>query len=101
MTTAPSKAVHNLSFAMFSVKMFFVIRVTILGEFSPIGRLFTLFSFLKITEAHSCFFHGIIYTLILTIIGLGYILGDSFTNTSGHSGHDSLPHRHPLPIRQI
>jgi hypothetical protein len=43
--------------------------VTRLGEFSPIGRLFTLGSFAKITEAHYSnnlitFSHGKIYGLV-------------------------------------
>jgi hypothetical protein len=54
-------------------------RVTRLAEFSPIGRLFTLGGFLKITEvAHSFgdFFPSTSYVLILTKKGQGHILGD-------------------------
>jgi hypothetical protein len=36
------------------------------------------------------FFHGKCYELSLTKNGLGYILGDFFTNPSGHPGRESL-----------
>jgi hypothetical protein len=58
-----------------------------LGEFVQIGRLFTLGCFLKILKQPnylSYFFHGKIYVFILTKNRLGHILGDFFTNTSGH-----------------
>jgi hypothetical protein len=58
-----------------------------LGEFSPIGQLFSLGSVLKITEGGhflATFFHGTGNVLILTNHWLGYILGDFFTNPSGH-----------------
>jgi hypothetical protein len=73
-----------------------------LGEFSPIGRLFSLGScflwevvffgqlfslgsFLKIIKAAQLLcLHGNIYVFVLTKNGLGYILGDFFTNSSGH-----------------
>jgi hypothetical protein len=68
-------------------------RVTRLVEFSPIGRLFTLGSGLKITEVEHIFelptfFHGASYAFILSKNGLGSILGDFFTNSSGHPGAD-------------
>jgi hypothetical protein len=62
-------------------------RATRLGEFLLIGRLFILFGFLKIAgvEVRWCnFFHGRNYELLMAKNGLGYILGDSFTNSSGH-----------------
>jgi hypothetical protein len=61
-----------------------------LGDFSPVGRLFSLGSFfMKISEAaqmcvllRSC--HGNICALILAKKGLGYIFGRFFfTNSSG------------------
>jgi hypothetical protein len=64
--------------------------VTGLGEFSPIGRLFTLCSFLKMTEVAQIFqtiFAIVKVSYILTFTnGLGYIIGDLFTNSSGHLG---------------
>jgi hypothetical protein len=60
------------------------VRVTRLGEFSPIGRLF---GFLKITDAGQFFwlpfFRVKSFTLNLTKNGLGFIWGDYFTNLSG------------------
>jgi hypothetical protein len=65
-------------------------RVTRLGEFPPIRKLFTSIRVLKITEICSInwatFFRGANYELILTNNLLGYILGDFFTNSSGHPG---------------
>jgi hypothetical protein len=46
--------------------MRFVNRVTRLGEFSPIGYLFSLGGFLKITEIAQILVHGTSYALILT-----------------------------------
>jgi hypothetical protein len=69
--------------------------VTRLGKFSPIGRLFTLGCYLKITEAAKTiwlhFFHGTIYLFILTQNGAGYILGDAYSNSSGHPAQDPEP----------
>jgi hypothetical protein len=63
-------------------------RVTGLGEFSPIGRLFTLGCFFenyKISLNYwVTFFHGETCALTLTTNGLGYTLGDFFKNLSGH-----------------
>jgi hypothetical protein len=65
-------------------------RVTGLGEFSSKGQLFTLDSFMKITEVDDIFvllftrYTSVDHVLILTKNGLGYILGVFFTNTSGH-----------------
>jgi hypothetical protein len=56
-----------------------------LDEFLPIGRLFTLGNFLKITKVANIF--GLPFsTLIWAKNGLGYALGDFFKNTSGHPG---------------
>jgi hypothetical protein len=58
-------------------------RATRLGEFSPMGRLFTLGKGLKIKEVvHN--FGATFSTVFLTKSGLGNILGDFFTNSSGH-----------------
>jgi hypothetical protein len=60
-----------------------------LGEFSPNGRSLTLGSFLKIAVVAqflgATLFHSTSYVLIWAKQGLGYILGDFFTNSSGHS----------------
>jgi hypothetical protein len=67
--------------------------VTRFGEFSPIGRLLTLDSFFcenySNSKSHwtSCF-HGKSCVLIFTRNGLGYVLGDFFTNASGHPGEE-------------
>jgi hypothetical protein len=58
------------------------------GEFSPIGRLFSLGNFMKITEVAQIFSYFMPrqqnYVLIVTKTGSGCILGDFFTNSSGH-----------------
>jgi hypothetical protein len=54
-----------------------------LDEFSLLGRLFTLGSFLNNRGSQNFWaslFHGENFVLILTKIGLGYVLGDFFTN---------------------
>jgi hypothetical protein len=61
-----------------------------LGEFSPIGRLFTFGSFVKITEVCSpnfwaTFFHGEGYAFVLTKNRVGYFLGNYYAKSSGHS----------------
>jgi hypothetical protein len=60
-----------------------------LGEFSPnVLLLFALGTYVKTTEVAHIF--GLlnstvkVYALILTKPGLGYILGEFFTNSSGH-----------------
>jgi hypothetical protein len=61
--------------------------VTKLGEFSPIGRLFSLgifFENYKRANILVYFFRGLNFELILAQNGLGYILGEFFTNSSGH-----------------
>jgi hypothetical protein len=60
-----------------------------LGDFSPVGRfLCTLGVVLKISEVAHAFgatrFHGKSKFLTKTPKFLGYILGDLFTNASGH-----------------
>jgi hypothetical protein len=54
-----------------------IVRLTGLGEFSPIGSLFPLRSYLKITEVANIFwaplFNGWFRVLISTKHGLGYI----------------------------
>jgi hypothetical protein len=61
-------------------------RVTRLGEFRPIGRLFTLGSFCETyrnsTNTWATFLHCKICALIFAINGLG----DFFTSASGHPG---------------
>jgi hypothetical protein len=59
-----------------------------LGDFLPIGQLFALGSFLKISkdpEFWPTFYYGKSFAPILTKNGLGYILGEIFANSSGHS----------------
>jgi hypothetical protein len=56
-----------------------------LSEFSPTGRSFTLDCILKITEVAQKL--GLFFSTIKFDIKLDwarYILGDSFTNSSGH-----------------
>jgi hypothetical protein len=85
-------------------------RVTRLGEFSPNGRLFTVGPYFCATFSLS-----IDYLLIFKNNALGYILGDFFTNLSGHpatrlpsrqcdlmiisekspNGHSKLPKTYP------
>jgi hypothetical protein len=61
-----------------------------LAEFSPIGLLFSLGSFLKNKKSSQNFYAYFIYSksyvLILTKSVLAYILGDFLTNSSGHPG---------------
>jgi hypothetical protein len=63
-------------------KISFGSRVTRLGEFSPIGRLFTLGSFVenyrRMLKFLATFFLSKRHVLILTKNALGYILGDFF-----------------------
>jgi hypothetical protein len=58
-------------------------RVTGLGEFSRIGRLFDIGSFFEnyrsIPHFGYTFFYGKSYELILTKNGLGFILGEFFS----------------------
>jgi hypothetical protein len=62
-------------------------RVTRLGDFLPFGPLFTLSWFLKITaDFWANLYYSKIYALILAKNGLGNILGDFVTNSSGHPG---------------
>jgi hypothetical protein len=64
-----------------------------LGEFSPIGRWFTLGSFFENYERNadfiSTFFSSTSCVLIHTKTGLGNILGDFFTYSSGHPASNS------------
>jgi hypothetical protein len=51
------------------------------------GRLLTLVYFIqkyRSSQIFGLFFHGKSYVLILTKSALGYILGDFFSNLSGH-----------------
>jgi hypothetical protein len=63
--------------------------VTGLGEFSSIGRLFTSGSFFKITEVEYIHIWTIFSIISVKYLfwqknGLGYILGNIFTNASGY-----------------
>jgi hypothetical protein len=58
----------------------FVGRVTRLGVLSPIGQFFSLGSFLSAEAAH----RGKIDELSVAHNGFGHMLGDFFTNSSGH-----------------
>jgi hypothetical protein len=64
-------------------------RVTRLGEFSPTRHLFTLAHFFEIYRSSPNLFTAFSAeknnVLILTKNGLGYILVDILTNSSGHS----------------
>jgi hypothetical protein len=64
-------------------------RVTRLDEFSPLGRLFTLGSFMIIVEdAKMVYFHSKKYALIFTKFRVGLYFGPYiFTNSLGHPGH--------------
>jgi hypothetical protein len=66
----------------------FVRRVTRLGEFSPVGLLFTMvfFKIIFLYNIFGYFFHKkpVINLVILTKYGSGYILGDFFKKASGH-----------------
>jgi hypothetical protein len=70
------------------------VRVTRLDEFSPFGRLFSLGSFLRLRKYPKIlgnFFRSSGFVvLILAKNGLGYILGDFFTNSSGHPVADGV-----------
>jgi hypothetical protein len=67
-------------------------RLTRFGEFSPtywaifrlLGDCLLLAVFLK--KLCATFPRGYNYVIIVTKGGLGYILGDFFANSSGHSG---------------
>jgi hypothetical protein len=68
------------AFGHAEVKRYLKLRMTRLGEFSPIGCLFSwadqLFGLLISTEKS--------YELSLTKNGLGYVLGNILKNPSGH-----------------
>jgi hypothetical protein len=57
-----------------------------LGEFSPIGRLFSSGS--SAQTFGQLFFRGKSYVLIWARNGLGYTLGDFLANSSGHPDWD-------------
>jgi hypothetical protein len=75
-------------FAMSPILAFCYYRVTRLGENSPIGQLFTLSSFFKITkvdvEVGATFVQEKSYVLLMMYNGLGYFWGGFFTHPSGH-----------------
>jgi hypothetical protein len=58
------------------------------ANFSLLGDCYLWFGLvcklLKQTNFYGFFFHGLRSVIILTKNGLGYILGDFFTNASGH-----------------
>jgi hypothetical protein len=68
------------------------LRVTRLGEFSPIGRLFTLalFEITFLCHIFATFFDTktVVNLVILINYGLGYILGDFFKKASGRPDWD-------------
>jgi hypothetical protein len=67
-----------------------IVRVSRLGENSSFWRLNTLGIFVKLTEMAQTiglFFRGKSYVFNFHRNGLGYILGDFFTDTSGHPGN--------------
>jgi hypothetical protein len=82
----PSKRAFEAWFATFSQSLLSLpFRVTRLGDFLPVGLLFTLSTFLLLNypKFWATFFHGNIYALSLTKNDLGHILGDFPTNSSG------------------
>jgi hypothetical protein len=70
-------------------------RVTRLGEFSPNGWLFTLASFFENLLKHPTFLGYLFprqgFCVDSDKNGLGYILGDFFTNSSGHPASELPP----------
>jgi hypothetical protein len=64
-------------------------RMTRFGEFSPIGWLFTLGTFLQITKVFGYFLKGLGHAFVSAKHGLGSILGDFFANSSGHPVYHS------------
>jgi hypothetical protein len=54
--------------------------VTRLGDFSPNVSMFALYSYAKMTVVARIF--GLLYSIILTKPGLGYIFGESFTSST-------------------
>jgi hypothetical protein len=60
------------------------ISMTKFGEFSPFGRLLTLRSYFKYFPNFWVTYVGTFSKLVLAEKNLGYILGDFFTNSSGH-----------------
>jgi hypothetical protein len=72
-------------------------KVTRLHEFSPFGRLVSMGSFLN-NKSNPNF--GPILSTEKVTYKIGYILGDFFTNSSGHPHHDPYaPKRIPLDHR--
>jgi hypothetical protein len=62
-------------------------------KFSPFGRIFSLGCFMKNTNLSQIFvplFYTVKVIIIFTKNGLGCILGDFFTNSSGHPAFWSL-----------
>jgi hypothetical protein len=79
---------RGFGFKYIFLKIVSMVRVTRLGEFSPIGRLFMYFGLLFENYKSSSNYRAIFSTVKLSIDtdknGLGCILGDSFSNLSGH-----------------
>jgi hypothetical protein len=65
-------------------------RVTRSGEFSTLRSFFENCSLPTFFDLRT-FLRRRRYVLILANPGLGYILGDFFTNSSGHTASGSLP----------
>jgi hypothetical protein len=69
--------------------------VTGLGEFLQVGRIVSFGQFFLIAElariSFGNFFHSEIYVSLLKKTRLGDILGDFFTNSSGHPASDMGP----------
>jgi hypothetical protein len=84
-----------LSIEVFYIEGLVTIRVTRLGEFSSIGRLFSLGNLQKEPKILRCFFPlekaALIY---FDQKGLGNCLGEFLTNSSGHPGHNPSPLKH-------
>jgi hypothetical protein len=75
------------------VDLIILLNFRLLGDY--IGMYIHQCFFLKIsTNTCDTFFHGKSYVSMLTKNGLGYNLGDFFTNASGHPDA-AFPERHP------
>jgi hypothetical protein len=77
-------------------------RVTRLGEYLPVGWLFTLEEFFLNSGSKpnfGCFYYKKVTFMYISItMGLGHILGDFLTNSSGHPDRHNVFCQDPLLI---
>jgi hypothetical protein len=78
--------VHPIKNYFRGCKSLVFIRVTRLGEFSPVELLFSLLIKKYSQTVRAIFFNGNFIVVNLTTYGLGYILGIFFTKASRHPG---------------